>query len=149
MTAKSGAELGRENAVRLEDYLANIKALPTRAGKINVTAIARACGFDRQVLYSNPACKALLEAASHRHGVKTMEVGTKERSSDQMVSMSKLREAERRIGTLEKKISEMRARIVGLETRLRRQGDIDDLLISRGRRGYPDQGLPLLDGKAE
>lgn len=135
--------------MRLKDYLASAKVLPTRAGKVNVTAIARACGFDRQVLYSNPACKALLELAAHRHGVETMEMGFEDKAPDQMVSMSKLREAERHIGKLEKKISEMRARIVGLETRLRRQGDIDDLLISRGRRGYPEQGLPLLDGTAE
>ena len=149
MNAKSGAALGRENVARLEDYLANVKSLPTRAGKVNVTAIARACGFDRQVLYSNPACKILLEAAAKDLGIDSMETGVPIRDSDQMVPMSKLREAERRVGALEKKISEMRARIVGLETRLRRQTDIDEHLISRGRKGHPGDPMPLLDGKIE
>ncbi|SCM68316.1 DUF6262 family protein [Donghicola eburneus] len=148
MTAKSGAELGKENAARLEDYLASVESLPTRGGKINVTAIARACGFDRQVLYTNPACKALLDAAAENSPLEARSAGSSIKSADQMVPTSKLREAERRIQALEKKISEMRARIVGLETRLRRQSDIEDHLISRGRRAFPDIGTKLSNSES-
>lgn len=138
MNAKSGSALGRKNAARLEDYLASIDHLPVRAGRINVTAVARACGFDRQVLYTNPACRALLKAAASKErgvgGEATQSVLSGEES---MVPLKKLREAERRVGTLEKKVSELRARIVGLETRLRRQDTIENELIARGLRAMP------------
>ena len=57
----SGAEIGRKNAAALKEYLRGLKAqsgqLPARGGKVNVTAVALACGFDRGVLYQNPRCR--------------------------------------------------------------------------------------------
>ena len=53
--SKSGSAIGAENVDRLEQYLAALaregRKLPERAGRPNLSAIALACGFDRQVLY--------------------------------------------------------------------------------------------------
>jgi hypothetical protein len=63
--SKSGSALGAENVGRLKTYLDDLKAesrpLPMRAGEPNRSAIALACGFDRQVLYKNPAAASLLQ----------------------------------------------------------------------------------------
>lgn len=146
MSKKSGADLGRENAARLADYLASIDVLPSRGGKVNVSQVARACGFDRQVLYNNPSCKALLDTAVIEKGLDGIEARESGEHGDDtpMVPLKKLREVEQRNGALEKKVSELRARIVGLETRLRRQEIIDEELISRGRRASP-RPISLLD----
>lgn len=133
---KSGAELGREYAARLEDYLASIDTIPSRSGKPNMTAIARACGFDRQVLYKNPACVALIEAAVDERGLDA-EVARGSPEGSDWVPASKLREAEKRNNALEKKVSELRARIVGLEAMLRRREIVDEELIAQGRRSTP------------
>lgn len=65
MSGKSGVEIGVENVARLHAYLdglaSNGDPLPMRAGKPNMSAIALACGFDRQVLYKNPAAVALID----------------------------------------------------------------------------------------
>ncbi|PWL19816.1 MAG: hypothetical protein DCO81_07705 [Candidatus Aquiluna sp. XM-24bin5] len=144
---KSGIELGREHAARLEAYLAEIDRLPSRAGKPNMTAIARACGFDRQVLYKNPTCASMLEAALEECGLDAPEARNDQEGTE-LVPASKLREAEQRNSSLEKKISEMRARIVGLEALLRRREIIDEELTSRGRRSALPS-TPLFGENAE
>lgn len=135
---KSGADLGREHARRLEEYIQGVEELPSRNGRPNMTAIARACGFDRQVLYKNPTCIELIEAALTEHGLDAIEssVSTKDQSGD-WVPARKLREAEQRNSTLEKKVSELTARLIGLEAQLRRRQSVDDELVARGRRTVP------------
>lgn len=133
---KSGAELGREHAARLGDYLASTDRIPSRSGRPNMTEIARACGFDRQVLYKNPACVALIEAAVAERGLDPKESRGFNEGSD-WVPAGKLREAEKRNSALEKKVSELRARIIGLEATLRRREIVDEELIARGRRSAP------------
>ncbi|MFC5509365.1 hypothetical protein ACFPN9_29555, partial [Bosea massiliensis] len=63
----SGAALGAENVEKLRRYLRQLsdekQPLPERNGRANVSAIALACGFDRQVLYKNPGAKRLLAEA--------------------------------------------------------------------------------------
>jgi predicted exporter len=128
--------MGRENAARLQDYLSSIDRLPTHGGKVNVSAIAVACGFNRQVLYKNETCHKLLADAVEQKGLDGIEMKGVQHleSSTTFVPLKKLQEAESRILTLEKRLIELRARVVGLEAKMRRYEAIDDELISRGRR---------------
>ncbi|MCI0559900.1 MAG: hypothetical protein MN733_15525 [Nitrososphaera sp.] len=61
----SGAQIGKLHAQRLREFRDTLKAknkgVPTWRGEVNKQAISRACGFDRQVLHTNPECKKLLE----------------------------------------------------------------------------------------
>ena len=61
--AKSGRQIGAEHVERLRRCLEGDDGLPMRGGQPNITAIARICGFDRQVFYTNPECKRLLARA--------------------------------------------------------------------------------------
>ncbi len=70
--AAARAEAGHPAVEALRSYLCDIQArgeqLPLRAGKPNKVAIARACGFARDVLYDNESAIELLDA--HLRGAK-------------------------------------------------------------------------------
>jgi hypothetical protein len=65
--SKSGQQIGRDNTDRLKAYLDSLQlaglSVPQRNGRPNLSAIAAACGFDRQVLYHNPGAATLLSDA--------------------------------------------------------------------------------------
>ena len=71
---KSGQRRGADNVAALEAYVAALEAdgrsLPERGGKANVSAIAIACGFDRNVLYTSAPAMRLLEEAVSRLGLE-------------------------------------------------------------------------------
>jgi hypothetical protein len=62
---RSKSQRNADEKCMLRDYLDNVrendKTLPRRDGKPNKVVIARACGFTRDVLYSNSSAIALLE----------------------------------------------------------------------------------------
>lgn len=149
MTGKPSQEQAREHAARLEAYLAQTGALPSRAGKVNVTAIGRACGFDRQTIYKNKACRAMVEAAALEQGISFAEAPAEDagdaEATNAMVPASKLREEQRRVAALERRLAEMTARNAALMARLRQQTQIEEDLITAGRRTRPSGALPLLD----
>ena len=74
MTDRSGVQIGADNVARLGAYLDRLAAagerFPTRNGRPNLSAVALACGFDRQVLYKNPAAKALVDKALRALGLR-------------------------------------------------------------------------------
>jgi hypothetical protein len=67
-TGKNGAAIGRDHAESFQRYLEATKLadIPRSGTKLNKTLIAEACGFDRQVFRTNPACKEKLEDVSKR-----------------------------------------------------------------------------------
>lgn len=149
MTGRSSQEQAREHAARLEAYLAQTGTLPSRAGKVNVTAIARACGFDRQTIYKNRACRAMVEAAALDQDISFAEGAADDagdtEATNAMVPASKLREEQRRVAALERRLAEMTARNAALMARLRQQTQIEEDLIMAGRRTRPTAAFPLLE----
>lgn len=141
MTGKSSLEMAREYEARLQHYLAHATALPSRGGKLNVSAVASACGFDRQVLYKNKTARAMIERAVRDKGLMGIEDSTGDgagaASSEAMVPMAKLRAEQRRVTLLEKRLSEMIARNAALRARLHRHAMVEDDLIAAGRRSRP------------
>lgn len=139
----SGAAAGAENVRRLEAYLQalaeNGQPLPERNGKVNVSAIAIACRFDRQVLYKNPAAKALLDEAVERLGFVArqprQEGEPEQREHDPR---------DRRIHKLEQENASLRAELVGLRDRLRRLQHVEAHMVESGRRVAP---MPLSLGE--
>jgi hypothetical protein len=68
-TGKSGVERAQDHVDALEEYLENLgdQPLPRYGGvELNKSAIAKACGFDRQVFRSNPRCAEILSNADDR-----------------------------------------------------------------------------------
>ena len=64
-SGKSGVAVAEEHFQALRAYLQANKGvpLPRTGAELNKSAIARACGFDRQVFRTNPRCAQLLAAA--------------------------------------------------------------------------------------
>jgi hypothetical protein len=142
MDQKSSTEMAREYEARLENYLSQVDALPSRRGKVNVSAIAAACGFDRQVLYKNKVARQMLEEASRQKGLTGIvssdspELGHV--ASEDWVPAARLREEQQRVAALEKRLSEMIARNAALNARIRQNTMIENQLISSGRRPRPN-----------
>jgi hypothetical protein len=127
--SKSGNAIGAENVARLKAYLEAVegdsRGLPVRGGEANRSAIALACGFDRQVLYKNPLAKALLEAAVEKLGLAEVE-------DDAPVAKTDRRD--QRILTLEQQNASLRAENAGLREKLRRLEQVEDIMVATGRR---------------
>lgn len=153
MTGKSSLDMAREYEARLEYYLAHVEALPARNGKLNVSAVASACGFDRQILYKNRNARALIEAAVRAKGLIGIEDAGADSAADNspeaMVPLARLREEQRRVALLERRLSEMTARNAALRTRLRQQSLIEEQLIAAGRRSRPTGAGPLFEDLGE
>lgn len=71
----SGRAIGDTHTAALEVFLEATPRLPHRGGGVNATAIARACGFDRQVLYKNSKCRDLLNARMAKEGLPPLAEG--------------------------------------------------------------------------
>lgn len=129
--AKSGSAIGAENAETLKNYLDALeregRPLPMRAGEPNRSAIALACGFDRQVLYKNPAAVALLKQALA--GLAPVDGG----DEDPKPSPRSDRR-DRRIMSLEQENAALRAENTGLRRELRRLRQVEDIMVTTGRR---------------
>jgi Family of unknown function (DUF6262) len=129
--SKSGGAIGAENVDRLKSYLDALeresRPLPMRGGEPNRSAVALACGFDRQVLYKNPAAKALLEAA-----VEKLDTGVAQDDEAKLEPKSDRRD--RRILSLEQQNAALRAENAGLREKLRRLEQVEDIMVTTGRR---------------
>ena len=130
---QSGAAAGAENSRRLQEYLdalaAERRPLPIRNGRVNVSAVALACGFDRQVLYKNPAAKEALDLAVEAMGLapenpEEPDVKPEVRTPDRR---------ERRIHKLEQENAALRAEVAGLRERLRRVEHVETHMVETGR----------------
>lgn len=130
--SKSGAAIGAENVARLQLYLDGLAAagepLPMRAGKPNLSAISLACGFDRQVLYKNPAAAALIDHVVARAPASSAPV------ADGQDEKPKSDRRDSRIMQLEQQLAAARAENAGLRERLRRLQHIEDHVADTGRR---------------
>ncbi|HEX8131598.1 MAG TPA: hypothetical protein VF527_21055 [Pyrinomonadaceae bacterium] len=144
--AKSGQQLGIENAEKLHDYLAELKSkgacLPSNNGKADKSAIALACGFNRQTLYNNPEAVALLKQAIHDIG---LEDGAAPSGGGKIEHVQRrLDQRDRRIQQLEEKLTTKEAEIAALRRekrelteKLRQYEIFEEVMTANGRRFIP------------
>jgi len=126
---KSGQQLGAENAGAIERYLDALKAdgkgLPSRNGKVSMSAVALAAGVATQNVYKNPSCRSMLEQAAQELGLSPIgreDVQAKDDPRD------------RRIQSLEARIASLQAEVEGLRSKLRRFAHIEQHMVETGRR---------------
>ena len=128
--AGSGREIGERHVGTLQAYLERLRSvgepLPTRNGRPNLSAIAIACGFDRQTLYKNPTAKALLREAVDVLGLAQPQ----EESADEPEATPKADRRDRRILQLEQHNAALRAEIRGLREQLARYRHIEAVMVS-------------------
>jgi len=128
--ANSGHEIGQKYVEALQQYIDALRcenqSLPARCGKVSTSAVALAAGIDRQSLYKNPGCRALLEAAAQELGIKGITAPEAKSPKDDV--------KDRRIQTLEAQNASLRAEVEGLRQRLRRYAHIEQHMVETGRR---------------
>jgi hypothetical protein len=129
MTSKSGKELGEEHVCRLQAYIDSVDKLPSRGGKLNVSAVAMACQFDRGVLYNNPRCKELIASAVAQKGL----VGIVARDATDPEDKAVVR-LERRVHDLEQLNAALKAEVFELRRQLARSQIVEEHTIDTGRR---------------
>jgi len=135
MAELSGAAAGAENVRRLklylDDLLKNGLPLPERQGRVNISAVALACGFDRQVLYKNPAAKVMLAQAEAELGLDRSDGDNQD--EDEKPAVRTPDQRDRRIHKLEQENAALRAEAAGLRERLRRLRHVEEHMTQTGR----------------
>lgn len=131
----SGKDIGDGHVEALRSYLNDLNAaggrLPHRGGKVHLTAVAKACGFNREVLYQNPRCKALLTEAATSLGLAASELRPEGQRNAATAAL------ERRIGQLERQNASLYAEAHELRRRLRQFEGIEAVMTESGRRVIP------------
>jgi len=130
---KSGQQLGREAVEAVQRYIEALgkegKGLPARNGKVSASAVALAVGVDRQSLYKNLGCRALLERAAQELGLQAI--------ASREAGPAKDDAKDRRIQSLEARVSALQAEVEGLRKNLRRYAHIEEHMVETGRRVIP------------
>jgi hypothetical protein len=129
MIGKSGKQLGEDHAGRLRVYLDAVERLPSRGGKLNISAVALACQFDRAVLYNNPACKQMLADAVAAKGLSGIVVHGADAGADD----AKVR-LERHVHQLEQLNAALKAEVYELRRQLACNPMIEEHVVETGRR---------------
>lgn len=128
MTApKSTQEIAAEHFRTLKQYLDTVESLPARGGKLNISALAEACGFDRGVLYTNPECNRLLRSVLEERGLS----GLAERDEDQADERRRI--LEHRVNQLEQRNAALMAENEELRAKVRQLEHIEDHVVATGR----------------
>lgn len=130
---KSTQQIAKESIEALRHYIDALRkvgqGLPARNGKVSASAVALAMGVDRQTLYKNSGCRALLEAAAQELGLAPMETRDAGPTKDDA--------KDRRIQTLEARNATLQAEVEGLRQKLRHYQHIEQHLVETGRRVIP------------
>ncbi len=138
MVTEFRGELGAlENVRRLNTYLAALRAekrsLPARADAPNLTAIAKACGFDRGVFYQNEMAKILLDEAWRELGADNEQ--TKPATAFEAVQLKNevKKKADVRTKGLEDELIRLRAENAALRAENLRLIAIRRMVVEAGR----------------
>ncbi len=135
-----GLSRGDGNAAALAAYIGALEAegrsLPSRGGKVNVSAVALACGFDRAVLYTSARAMKVLDEAVARLG---LELPGHERapaaSADGPDSRDRrILQLDQANASLKAENGSMRAERNALREKLRRFEHIEAHMVETGRR---------------
>jgi hypothetical protein len=128
MNLNSFQQVSEENFSRLETYIERIRIaglkLPSRGGKVNKTAVATACGFNRETFAQNKRFDRRLEVA-------VAELGLEAPAASDPSPRDSADKA--RITVLEQQLASLRAENFELRRKLARY----EHSIATGRRVIP------------
>lgn len=128
MTLNAFQQISEENYQRLEQYIQRLREaglkFPSRGGKVNKTAVASACGFNRETFAQNRRFESCLAKAVEAIGLE-LPVAVEQPTRDTADKS--------RITVLEQQLAAMRSENYELRRRLARY----DHMSSTGRRVIP------------
>lgn len=128
----AGRAAAKENVASLRRYLEDAEEkgapLPRRGGSLNMSAIAKAIGVNRQVLYQNPECAALLDEydqADQKRNLSKLDQAAIARENKAKVDKER--------SELEADNLALRARIASMDTELERLRRLEALMAETGK----------------
>lgn len=129
---KSFHEISDDNHGKFVEYVERLRAaglkLPGHLGKVNKTAIARACGFARETFQQNERFAATLSRAVEELGIDVPEAeGPEPRNTAEKAQIMRL----------EQQLAALRSENYELRRRLRRYEAIAEHMAATGRRVAP------------
>ncbi|MDI7923102.1 hypothetical protein [Ferirhizobium litorale] len=130
VTGKSGVTIAQEHVDALIEYLEAMQGrpLPRRDVELNRTAIARECGFDRQVFRTNPRCARLLADADEKDRIAYLDgLAQGELAREQKGAVDARQHA------LEEKLLRLAAQNLALQRRIDQLSRLEALLTETGR----------------
>ncbi|NEH27457.1 hypothetical protein [Rhizobium ruizarguesonis] len=135
MTLNPFQQVSEDNYARLEEYLDRLKAaglkLPSRGGKVNKSAVATACGFNRETFAQNRRFSDRLSEAVTKLGLEE-RVPVEDRA-DSEVTPKRDTADKSRITQLEQQLASVRSENYELRRRLARY----EHATSTGKRVIP------------
>jgi hypothetical protein len=144
MSKPSAVEKGKINKSRFSDYIHNLeltgKKFPiNNFGAVNLSEVAKQCGFNRQVFSTNVAMRELLAAAIKRIGTSVDPIPAKlspdtgtSRDINNILKTLDLRDAE--IAALKNEIRSLKQAVFDLECKSSECTSVFDDLLLTGRR---------------
>lgn len=134
-----GIEGAEKNVAKLQSYIAGLKEdrrrLPARAGDVNRSKIASACGFNRSVLYDNEIAIQVIEHAKREIGLE----GPKSKPTGGVqITQKEDKSQSRELHRLQQLNATLRAENQDLRKRLREYDHIEERMIQTGRRIIPN-----------
>jgi hypothetical protein len=143
--SKSGQQVGAENVERLRSYLTNLKAkgarIPSRNGKADKSAVAIACGFNRQTLYNNPEAITLLEQGVEEIGLDKNSPSVDGRAVHLQQQMDvrdrRIQRLEQMLATRTAENTALRQEVKELKEQLRQYTLLDESISTSGRKYRP------------
>ena len=119
MNLNTFQQISEENYCRLEQYLERLRAaglkLPGRAGKVNKTAVAMACGFNRETFTQNKRFATLLEDAVEELGFDIPAARAPEAAKRDSRDKSRILVLEQQLAALRSENWELRRRLARYE----------------------------------
>lgn len=117
MSVNSFQQISEENFLRLQAYIEKMRAaglkLPSRGGKVNKTAVATACGFNRETFTQNKRFEQRLDDAVATLGLEgqvTPEPPRRDRADKARITM-----LEQQLAALRGENYELRRRLARYE----------------------------------
>jgi hypothetical protein len=137
LKAPRGELGGLENAKRFRSYVDSLRAegrgLPARNGGPNLSAIAKACGFDRGVFYANEEAKLLLDEAWVELGLADGRVEPSTAYEAARLKEESKSRGDSRSNSLEQEVLRLRAENAQLKVEIARFKAIQMLMAETGR----------------
>lgn len=119
MNLNTFQQISEEHYRRLEQYVVRLKEaglkLPGRGGKVNKTAVATACGFNRETFTQNRRFAALLDDAVEKLGVDTPAAEVPQATQRESRDKSRILVLEQQLAAVRGENWELRRRLARYE----------------------------------
>ena len=117
MTVKAFQQVSEENFGRLEAYVAQLRGaglkFPSRGGKVNKTAVATACGFNRETFTQNKRFDRYLDEAVTELGLDAPAVLEQNRRDG--ADKARITQLEQQLASLRGENYELRRKLARFE----------------------------------